>query len=239
MILSWRGQVKLGNCSQWDVGKGLWVGTKKQDFWVLSSTFIMKMQVLEKLITYKAADHFTCCFVSSHSMGSHCDGTVLQVISAVPLMWCVWGEVSRTGWKCHHVIMLQATQWTPLRMFCGSGGGKWYNIVAVLVTSFHMSVVWFSNMSSRCYGKQFTSRDNIVPQFRLRCIRWCQRSILPSTLLAVNPREPWGTILKVDNCFYKRFSVRLFHMFIWCTSVKQQNQEFILSPDSGTHINPI
>jgi hypothetical protein len=130
--------------------------------WMLSSTFIMKMQVLEKLVTDKAVDHFTCCCLSSHSMGSHCEGTVLQVISAVPLMLCVWREVSGTGWKCHHVIMLWATQRTLLRMFSGNAGRKWYNILAVLLTSFHMSVVWFSNLSSHWYGKQFTNRDNIV-----------------------------------------------------------------------------
>jgi len=55
------------------------------------------MQVLEKLITDRAVDHSTCCFVSSHSTGSHCEGTVLQVISAVPLTMCVWREVSGTG----------------------------------------------------------------------------------------------------------------------------------------------
>ena len=66
------------------------------------------------------------------------------------------------------VLMLQATQQTLLRMFSGSAGGKWYNILAVLLTSFHMSVVLLSNLSSHCYGKQFANGDNIVTAVPLK-----------------------------------------------------------------------
>jgi len=98
----------------------------------------MKTQILEKLITDKAVDHFMCRCLSSHSMSLHWEGTVLPVISPVPLTLSVWGEVSGTGSNAV-VIMLQATQWTLLRMFSGNAGRKWYNILAILPTSFHMS----------------------------------------------------------------------------------------------------
>jgi hypothetical protein len=61
------------------------------------STFIMKTEVLKRLITIKAVDHFKSCCMSPHSAGLHCEGTVLQVIPTVPSVLCIWGEVSGTG----------------------------------------------------------------------------------------------------------------------------------------------
>ena len=134
---------------------------------MLSFTFIIKMQVLEKWITDKAVSHFTCCFVSSHSTGSHCEGTVLQVILQYYL-FSVSGKKYPELVENAVVLMLQATQQTLLRMFCGSADGNWCNILAVLLTSFHISVVWLSNLSSHCYGKQFPNGDNIVTAVPLK-----------------------------------------------------------------------
>jgi hypothetical protein len=65
-----------------------------------SSTFTIKTQGSIKSLTCEADDHFgvqcpKCSCVSSHSTGSNCECTILQIISVVPPTSCSLGEVSK------------------------------------------------------------------------------------------------------------------------------------------------
>jgi hypothetical protein len=112
MILLPRGQhVTPDNWNCSNVGKGLWpgTGTEVMVLWLVSSIITMKMQGLTKSANHEATDHYgiqcpRCSCVSSHSTGSDCGCTVLQVISAVTPTSCTLKPASRTGLKCHHSI---------------------------------------------------------------------------------------------------------------------------------------
>jgi len=199
----------------------------------------MKMQVLEKLITDKAVDHFTRCFVSSHSAGSHCEGTVLQVISAVPLLFCVWWEVSGTGWKCcrvnatgHSMDPVKNVLWQCRQEVVQYPGCSpdFIPYVCCLIVKLEQPLLWETVCKWRQHCNSSSTYEASSDAKDLFCLPHCWQWTL---------EDLGGTIMKVDNCLCKCSAVCMFHMSIWYTTVKLQNQEFILPPDSGTDINPI
>ena len=103
--------------------------------------------------------------VSSHSMGSNCECTVLQVNSPVMsrTLWQCWKETSRTNWKCHqpmqYKVMPEPPQKTLLRVFSSTGGRKCYNTFSILMTSVHVTT-WFPKLKSICILNNF--QTNII-----------------------------------------------------------------------------
>jgi hypothetical protein len=90
---------------------------------------------------------------------------MLLCVIPVPVCYASVGEVSRTGWKSRHAIMLQATQQTLLRMFSGNAGRKWYDIlrspdfipfVCELILKLEQPLLWKTVCKWRCYKSSCT-----------------------------------------------------------------------------------